>query len=81
MRTDYPRNDQIHSPERRSMLRLLGVASLILPAALAACAAPIPPRQLKWLRSHPANPPSPETRYAARLGYRWRGEHYEAVPR
>ena len=31
-------NDQGHSLERRRLLRWLGVAALVLPAALAACA-------------------------------------------
>ena len=52
MLTDYPRNEQSHSFERRSLPRWLGAASLILPAALAACANSIPPRQIKRPRSH-----------------------------
>ena len=45
-------DDQSHSLERRSLLRWLGAASLILPTALTACANSIPPRQYKRPRSH-----------------------------
>jgi len=47
-----PHSDQSHSLERRSLLRWLGAASLILSTALAACASSIPPRQYKRTRSH-----------------------------
>jgi hypothetical protein len=42
-------DDQIHSLERRSLLRWL---ALILPAALSACANSTPPRQYKRSPSH-----------------------------
>jgi len=45
-------NDQDHSPERRSLLRWLGAAALVLPVTLAACASTVPPRQVKRTRSH-----------------------------
>jgi hypothetical protein len=38
-------NDQGHSRERRRLLRWLGVAALVLPAALAACANNAPGRR------------------------------------
>jgi hypothetical protein len=41
-----------HSLERRSLLRWLGAVSLMLPAALAACANSVPPRQYKRSPSH-----------------------------
>jgi hypothetical protein len=41
-----------HSLERRSLLRWLGAATLIVPAALSACANSTPPRQVKPSRSH-----------------------------
>jgi len=47
-----PRTDQSHSLERRSLLRWLGAASLVLPATLAACAQSVPPRQYKRTPSH-----------------------------
>lgn len=46
------RQDQSHSPERRTLLRWLGAATLILPTALAACANSVPPRQVKRTPSH-----------------------------
>src|SRR6185369_14785657 len=45
-------NEQSHSLERRSLLRWLGAASLVLSATLAACAQSIPPRQVKRPPSH-----------------------------
>ena len=45
-------NDQSHSPDRRRLLRWLGVASLVLPTALAGCANSIPPRQYQRSPSH-----------------------------
>jgi hypothetical protein len=45
-------DDKSHSLERRSLLRWLGVAPLILPIALAACTNSIPPRQYKRSPSH-----------------------------
>jgi len=74
-------NDQSRRLKCRSPLLWLGTAALILPAPLAACVDLIPSRQLEWPQSRPSTPPRPETRYAARLGYRWRGDYYEAVPR
>jgi len=48
-----PLNDQSHSLKRRTLLRLLGAASLILPTVLlSACAQSIPPRQYKRPPSH-----------------------------
>jgi len=45
-------NDQGRSLERRRLLRWLGAAALILPAALAACADSVPPRQYQRPKSH-----------------------------
>jgi len=47
-----PHADQSQSLERRSFLRWMGAASLVLPATLAACAHSTPPRQVKRTRSH-----------------------------
>jgi hypothetical protein len=45
-------NDQGHSHERRTLLRWLGAAALIVPTALSACANSTPPRKVKRSRSH-----------------------------
>jgi hypothetical protein len=45
-------NDQSHPVNRRNLLRWLGAAALIAPAALSACAHSTPPRQVKRSRSH-----------------------------
>jgi hypothetical protein len=51
-REQSPGGDPEHSPERRTLLRWLGAASLILPIALAACGNSVPPRQIMRPRSH-----------------------------
>jgi hypothetical protein len=48
----FLRNGQRPLLERRSILRLLGAASLILPVALAGCAHSVAPRQVKRTPSH-----------------------------
>jgi hypothetical protein len=45
-------NDQGHSLERRRLLRWLGAAAFVLPAALAACANSNASRQYEWTPSH-----------------------------
>jgi hypothetical protein len=44
--------DQSHPLGRRRLLRWLGAAALIVPAALSACAYSTPPRQVKRPRSY-----------------------------
>lgn len=45
-------NDRSLPLERRSLLRRLGTAALIFPAALAACTNSTPPRQYERTPSH-----------------------------
>jgi hypothetical protein len=45
-------NDQSQALGRRRLLRWLGAAALIAPAALSACAYSTPPRKVKRSRSH-----------------------------